>query len=303
MSEPKLSAIISAHNCEDYIGECLECLFNQTRPADEIIVVLDASTDRTPEVVESWKDRLPLLVLRNKERMGKPWSLNRALDAASGEFVAQVDADDISHPEKFEVQIRFMKSHPKIDVCGTCGHRFGAVSEPLKRPRHNFQIRWWLLLGESPMLHTSVIYRVASLNSKNLRYNPVFQFCQDYELFARMASKGLRFANLPYDMIGWRAHNDNTVQQKNAEKIAEYRDRILHDTLSRAGIKTSSDEIEVHRWLSAMRISDPSHDNRQRLKAWSKKLAASSFSESRLCPSLWALGNIFVRSVVTFYTR
>lgn len=297
MSEPKLSVIISVHNCEDYIGECLDCLFNQTRPADEIIVVLDASTDRTPEVVESWKGRLPLVVLRNEERIGKPGSLNRALDTASGEFVAQVDADDTSHAKKFEEQMRFLECHPKIDVCGTLGHRFGGVSAPLNRPRRNFQIRWWLLLGESPMLHTSVIYRAAALNRKNLRYNTEFQFCQDYELFARMASEGLRFANIPYDMIGWRAHDDNTVQKKNTEKIAEYRDRILHDTLSRAGIEASPDEIEVHRWLSAMRIPEPSSENKKRLKAWCRKLAAASFSDKRIVPSLWMQINIFARMI------
>ena len=299
MSEQKLSVIISVHNCEDYISECLEDLFNQTRPADEIIIVLDASTDNTLDIVKQWTEKLPITILENKERMGKPFSLNRAIDMASGDFIAQVDADDTSHPRRFELQLRFLNRNSDVDVCGTCDHRFGNISEQLKRPLHNSQIRWWLLMCSSPFLHTSVIYRSSTLEKYKLRYNSDFIFMQDFNLFVKMIEKGLRFANLPQDLVGWRAHSDNTSHPKNDEKRNDYRKQILEQILMLAGVDATPEEMEAHRSLGKMRLSGSYRKNLIPFLKWCFTLMRASVREPKFCPAWYSIINISARIFVT----
>lgn len=118
MNEPLVSVCIGAYNRESYIRECIDSVLAQTWPHKEIIVVDDASTDSTVEILQSYGDQIRLI--RRDQNSGMcPITRNQAAKAARGRYVAFLDSDDRWYPEKLRKQVLFMEAHPEIPLCHT----------------------------------------------------------------------------------------------------------------------------------------------------------------------------------------
>jgi glycosyltransferase involved in cell wall biosynthesis len=107
MTNALVTCIIPVYNGERYLGEALESILNQTYGPLEVIVVDDGSTDRTPDVVTSYGSRV---AYRRQANAGAPSARNLGIGAASGEWIAFLDADDLWHPEKLSKQLAFQKA-------------------------------------------------------------------------------------------------------------------------------------------------------------------------------------------------
>jgi len=114
MKKPLISCIIPVFNGERYLTEGLDSILAQTYRPIEIIVVDDGSTDGTRELVASYGDQVRYLWQPNS---GPATARNQGLSAASGEFVAFLDADDLWHPEKLERQMARFDARPELDLC------------------------------------------------------------------------------------------------------------------------------------------------------------------------------------------
>lgn len=121
MSEPLVSVCIGAYNRKDTIRACVDSALAQTWPNKEIIVVDDASTDGTREILQSYGAAIRL-ILRSKNSGICPITRNQAVQAAKGEYVALLDSDDKWYPEKLAKQVEFMGEHPEIPLCHTLCH-------------------------------------------------------------------------------------------------------------------------------------------------------------------------------------
>ena len=121
MTQPLVSVCIGSYNREKYIRETLDSVFAQTYPNLEVIVVDDASTDRTVEIVQSYGERVRLI--RRETNSGMcPVTRNQAVRAATGDYVALLDSDDGWYPAKIERQVAFLESHREIPLCHTYCH-------------------------------------------------------------------------------------------------------------------------------------------------------------------------------------
>ena len=110
-----ISVIMSVYNGEKYLALAIESILNQTYPHLEFIVVDDASTDGTPDLLSEFQSLdQRLLITRNPCRQGLTKSLNRAISLAKGDWIARQDADDISLPDRFQKQLAFMETHPEV---------------------------------------------------------------------------------------------------------------------------------------------------------------------------------------------
>ena len=108
---PFISVIIPAYNEERFIGRALRSVISQNYVADfEIVVVNDASTDRTQYALELFKEEIT--IVRNETRLGLPGSLNRAIRAARGKYIVRVDADDYVTDDYLYILQRFLESIP-----------------------------------------------------------------------------------------------------------------------------------------------------------------------------------------------
>lgn len=127
MTAPSISAIVRVHDGEAHVAQTLEAILAQTHPADEIVVVDDGSTDRTPEILARFGAQLHVVRQPNG---GLAAAFNRAMAEARGEYVAICDADDLWVPGKLARQAAAVAAHPEVDLAFGAAWIFGAGSGP-----------------------------------------------------------------------------------------------------------------------------------------------------------------------------
>jgi len=110
MVDGLVSIIMPSWNTDKFIGESIQCVIDQTYQNWELLIVDDCSTDKTDEVVASFKDDR-IKYFKNEKNSGAANTRNRAMREAKGEWIAFLDADDLWMPEKLEKQVHFMKSN------------------------------------------------------------------------------------------------------------------------------------------------------------------------------------------------
>ena len=133
---PKISVIMSVYNGMPYLEEAARSILHQTYKNFEFIIVDDASKDKSWQFVRNLKDKR-IKVIRNKKNLGLAASLNLALRLAQSDFIARMDADDISLSKRLETQLAFMLKNPKIDIWRKTYSIFGAKPKENKSSVEN----------------------------------------------------------------------------------------------------------------------------------------------------------------------
>ena len=209
---PKISVIMPVYNSEKYLSEAIESILSQTYPDFEFIIIDDCSQDKSYQIAASYHDPR-IVLLQNEENKGVAATLNRGIDTAKGEFIARMDADDISFPERFQEQILHLNSHPHIGVLGTAVRFCGAKEGNHYNPSHAEQAKIDLLFN-SCLCHPSVMIRRDCLI--NNRYDVAYEGCEDYELWWRL-SQHCKIESLPTILFTYRIHpkqvTNNTSSQ------------------------------------------------------------------------------------------
>ena len=197
----KVSFLMSVFNAERTLCHALDSLLAQTYTNWECILCDDASTDGSPAILQEYQKKYPqrFILLRNEVNKRLAYSLNRCLAIAKGEFVARMDADDLSCPERLEKQVAFLRSHPDIVLVGTAMQRFyddgsfGAIDTP----RCEFPDYW------EP--HRSNVFNHATILAYKQVYDQLGGYTvlprtvrgQDRDLWFRFLKAGFKGANMP----------------------------------------------------------------------------------------------------------
>lgn len=191
----KVSAIITVYNEKDLVVRSIDSLRNQTLTNIEIVIIDDGSTDGTPEVIEVLNE--PRIRLIRGDRMGRAAALKLACDEAQGEYIANLDADDIAYPERLRLQAEFLDNHPDYAWVG-CGEerRDTQRDEHIDRiyPETDLDIRKQCAKC-IPYTHSGITFR-KSLIDEGINYDATQPFLIDFEFFLRVAKK-YKVANLP----------------------------------------------------------------------------------------------------------
>lgn len=213
-SGPLVSVLVPAYNCETYVAEAVSSMLSQTFADFELLVIDDGSTDATRAALESIHDPR-LRLVSNPRNLGLIATLNRGLDLATGRYIARMDADDISAPERLEKQVEFLESHPDVDVLGTMvnlideeGRIFGSLSN---YPTSAEDVRTYLL-RECCLVHPTVMFRKEVVRAAG-GYDASARHAEDYDLWLRLSDRHL-IANLPEKLVSYRMHR-NQVSIKN----------------------------------------------------------------------------------------
>ncbi len=147
-----LTVLMPVHNGAAYLSEAVDSILRQSLRDFELLIVDDASTDESIAIIERYKDPR-IRLLKSSERLKLSGALNLGLDNARGDYVARMDADDISLPRRLEIQVQYMNRHPEIGMCGSwiryCGGPLRAV---LKRPVGYEEIRSFTLVDRATPL-------------------------------------------------------------------------------------------------------------------------------------------------------
>jgi len=207
-----ISVIMPAYNAETYIADAIESILHQTYRDFEFIIVNDGSTDKTADVVRSYKDKRIIFIDRD-ENKGLVYSLNEGIRHAKGDFIARMDADDISVQNRFELQLKYLLNHPNIDICGGSYKCFGTenrlvecVSEPKRISEQLFR--------ECVMAHPTIMMRRSIVYQREL-YNQDYLYAEDYELWCRLKKRGIKFGNIPEVILNYRVTDTHISAKHN----------------------------------------------------------------------------------------
>jgi glycosyltransferase involved in cell wall biosynthesis len=214
MHTPLVSVLMPAYNCEAYVLEAVSSMLTQTFSDYELLVIDDGSTDSTKKLLESVDDPR-LRLVSNEHNIGLIGTLNRGLELAVGRYIARMDADDISAPERLEKQVRFLEAHPEIHILGSMvnlinehGKAFGAITG---YPKDADEIHRYLL-RECCLIHPSVMFRRDTVLGAG-GYSDSARHAEDYDLWLRLSDHH-KIANLPDKLVSYRMHR-NQVSIRN----------------------------------------------------------------------------------------
>jgi glycosyltransferase involved in cell wall biosynthesis len=190
---------MSVYNGEKYLREAVDSILNQTFRDFEFIIVDDGSTDRTWVALQSYDDPR-IVLLRNEENIGLTRSLNKGLAVARGEYIARMDADDISLPERFEKQVKALDENPCLGLVGSNTYLFNAAGrrKTKKYPQTDLEIKWYLLFSNG-FSHPAVMFRHHLVKEIGF-YDETLTSAQDYEFFSRIAEH-CEVGNLPQPLV------------------------------------------------------------------------------------------------------
>jgi len=199
MNNPKkVSVIMGVYNCEKTIAESLESIINQTYANWELVICDDASTDGTPAILEFYRSRHPdkIILLKNDTNRKLAYSLNRCLEASSGDYIARMDGDDISLLRRLEKQVAFLESHPEYELVGAGMIPFDENGQRDPRIAKAVPSRYDLKSGPCFFHATIVASKEVFDNLKGYTVLPRTQRGQDYDLWFRFFHSGYKGYNM-----------------------------------------------------------------------------------------------------------
>jgi glycosyltransferase involved in cell wall biosynthesis len=209
---PPVTVLMSTYNDERFIGEAIKSILRQTMPEFEFIIIDDASTDRTPIILAEFDEQDSRInIIRNPKNLGLTKSLNIGLKHARGQFIARMDGDDISHPERLERQYGYMMDNPQCYFLATEGILIGESGKKIKNIRINFNSlsqKEYILNYGSPFVHSSMMFskkKVLELGA----YDENYKSRQDLELWLRAIYSGLEICVLKEPLICFRYHSQS----------------------------------------------------------------------------------------------
>lgn len=210
-----VSVVMSVYNDEQYLKESLDSIFAQTIQDFELIIVDDCSTDRTVEIIESYHDDRIRLIC-NSENRGLTRNLNTALEYVQGTYIARMDGDDKSRPERFEKQIAYLEQHPELMLISCRTHMFGEedlISQIQGTPK---QLQAMMLIR--PVLaHPGFMMRGELITQEGFRYDESYRSAQDYNFAARVAKK-FEIGVTPEILLDYRVHKKQVSSKKSGEQ-------------------------------------------------------------------------------------
>lgn len=240
---PKVSVIMAVKDGEKYLRMAIESILAQTFSDFEFIIIDDGSKDATRTIINEYSDSR-ITLLSNQCNLGLSKSLNLALEKTCGTYIARMDADDISLPNRFELQVNFLDAHPDIAVLGTGFSLMDGNGQRLQDFRFpsSHEIITWSLPFYNPIVHPSVMMRRSVIRVLSA-YNPELRRSQDYDLWWRVSFSN-RLANLEKVLILLRQHQTQVSREHQPDQLehgieinAKYLSKVVHQSIPKSLIK------------------------------------------------------------------
>jgi len=277
-AHPLVSVIMRARNCAPYVQASIQSILSQTFRNFELIVVNNGSTDQTVEIVDSFQKLDSRIRLLHLKEGNLAEAMNEGCRQAAGNYIAIMDADDVSLPTRLEKQVRFMESSPEIKACGTWFMSFGdGGNVEVKFPSDPSELVSSLVFF-SPICNPTAMIRNSVFLQDGLSYDASFVVAEDYSFWVKVAKIG-KMANLPEILLHYRRHAEQTTQQK--ENLIYAMSAKVHSSLlADLGIAPSEEEEKLHEQL-AFGSYNISPEFVSRVEVWLMKLGAANAATGR----------------------
>lgn len=233
---------MAAYNASKYIEVAVKSILNQTYQDFELLIVNDGSTDDTSEILESFKDER-IRIINNLENKGLTYTRNIALQEARGQFIAIMDSDDISYPNRLAIQIDAFKDKPDLALYGGQAKMIDENQKEIgfiKESETNPNLLKVKLLFHNTFVHSSVMIRTSVFREFGGYQEP---FAEDYDLFLRIAQK-YAVGNSSEFVIAYRWHGSN-ISRTEGEKIVKQLLPIKEKLLKKIGLKSTISQQKI----------------------------------------------------------
>lgn len=213
---PRISVLLPSFNAARYISSAIESIRSQSLNDFELLILDDGSTDNTLEVAREAAHADCRIIIIEGQHRGLSENLNLGLNIARGEFIARMDADDVSLKSRFALQVSFLDSHPEYGAIGAQAIRMDEDDLPIGPwhvPLSHEEIDKTHISGAGvAIIHPAVMMRrdiVMKING----YRPQYDTAEDYDLFLRM-SESSRLGNLSDTLLRYRVHEKSVTLSK-----------------------------------------------------------------------------------------
>lgn len=220
MKNPKVSIILPSYNSASYMRETINSVLAQSFTDWEFIIIDDASSDTSAKIIQDYcKNDKRIKFYVNKKNLGLSKTLNKGIDLAKGEFIAEIDDDDIwMDKTKLQKQYEFLLNNSDYGIVGCFAHAVDTNGKKLfkiKYPAEDVNIRK-IVLRHTCIVHSSILIRKQTLIDIG-KYSPLYPYAQDYELFLRIGTVS-KLHNIPEFMVHYRINPKGLSRTKYREQ-------------------------------------------------------------------------------------
>jgi len=224
MRKPSISVLMPVYNAAPYLKEAIDSILSQTFSDFEFLIINDGSTDNSEEIILSYNDTR-IRYVKNEQNIKLIATLNRGIALCKGEYIARMDADDVSLPTRLETQFTFMESHPDVALCGSWFVSLDNDHNISKyKPTHN-EIMFQMLF-QCHLCHPSLMLRRKNILYFDLKFDINFSHAEDYDFFVRIG-RHFQLANIQEVLLKYRIHEGSvsakhkSIQIENSIKIKQ----------------------------------------------------------------------------------
>ncbi len=210
--QARVSVILPFHNAELRLSDAIESMLCQSYENFELILIDNNSQDDSQNIANDFASRDPRIKHIKEPRQGLVFAINAGIKQAEGEFVALMDADDISFPSRLEKQVGYLEEKPEIGVVSAQVRHIPTTDDPDEQENFSQYVMWSnriithedISLNcfiEAPMIHTTVMFRKELVDLYGAYRTG--DFPGDYELWLRWIAKGVKMYKLPEVLVDW----------------------------------------------------------------------------------------------------
>lgn len=246
MSVPDLSVIMPVYNAERFLAEAIESILTQTFANFEFIIIDDGSQDRSGAIINRYGERDKRIRAFHQENCGLVQTLNRGIELARAPLIGRMDADDVSLPRRFELQLERIRTQPKLAVVGgfvNIVDQSGGFVRLGDYPIGGEALRRFLLDG-APLAHPTVVMRRRVLVTMG-GYRGAYKHAEDYDLWLRIDSAGHEIENVPIPVLNYRQHGESvSLRHRRQQELATLVARLAHRART-TGLPDPTDAIDA----------------------------------------------------------
>jgi glycosyltransferase involved in cell wall biosynthesis len=215
--KPKISVIMAAYNAEKYIAESIESILSQTFKDFELIIINDASTDKTLDIIQQFAQKDSRVIFSsNSMNLYATKSRNLGLKIARGDYIAIQDADDISFLDRLDMQYEYLEKNKNIYLVGSGAIEINGVGREIGifKPIHKSKLIKKKLSKENCIYHSTVMFR-------NIReyYRDKIYYSEDYDFYLNILSLNKNISNIKSPLIYYRILSDSVSRSKALQQV------------------------------------------------------------------------------------
>jgi glycosyltransferase involved in cell wall biosynthesis len=228
MKKPKISLVMTVYNQETFLKKAIKSILEQSFSDFEFLILDDASTDKSLEVIRGFRDKR-IKVFQNKKRKGLSKNLNFLIKQSKGKYIARMDGDDVSEKGRLANQVAFLDKHPEVALVCSWAKIINKEDElvgEFSYPTDYGEIRK-NILNYNPFVHPSAMFR-KNIFEKIGGYDKNLFYSQDYDLFLKFVSQ-YPCVNLPKFLLKFRWQPDFKKQKKQQLTALKIRLKAIKD--------------------------------------------------------------------------